>query len=205
MEDNNLKQQITDLLRANPTKRFRVEDVSDALGYHGSAAFKLIVQEFARLEREQIAVVTSEGEFQLNEKARTLNGVFHANDKGFGFVAYDDELPDAYIAPDNTMLALNGDEVDMEIVRAADPHSDRGPEGKVTGIDVHHYTHVVGAFTQTDDDKGYYGQVRLTDKKLSRYKFYVVDTGLKPTPEVVTAEITEYPNADHPLARGWDC
>ncbi len=48
---------------------------------------------------------------------------------------------------------------------------------------------------------GYYGQVRLTDKKLSRYKFYVVDTGLKPTPgEVVTAEITEYPNADHPLA-----
>ncbi|WP_203649668.1 ribonuclease R [Secundilactobacillus yichangensis] len=201
MEDNNLKQQITDLLRANPTKRFRVEDVSNALGYHGSAAFKLIVQEFARLEREQIAVVTNEGEFQLNEKERTLNGVFHANDKGFGFVAYDDELPDAYIAPDNTMLALNGDEVDMEIVRAADPHSDRGPEGKVTGIDVHHYTHVVGAFMQTDDDMGYYGQVRLTDKKLSRYKFYVVDTGLKPTPgEVVTAEITEYPNADHPLA-----
>ncbi|KRK99509.1 ribonuclease R [Secundilactobacillus odoratitofui DSM 19909 = JCM 15043] len=201
MEDNKLKQQIEDLLRANPTKRFRVEDVSDALGYHGSAAFKLIVQEFARLEREKIVTVTGDGEFQLDEKARVLTGIFHANDKGFGFVAYDDELPDAYIAPDNTMMALNGDEVSMEIVRPADPRSDKGPEGKVTAITEHHYTHVVGGFLQTEDDMGYYGQVRLTDKKLSRYKFYVVDTGLKPTPgEVVTAEITEYPNADHPLA-----
>ncbi|MTV82454.1 ribonuclease R [Secundilactobacillus folii] len=201
MEDNNLKQQISEILRANPSKRFRVEDVSDALGYHGSAAFKLIVQELAQLEREKIAVVTTDGEFQLNEKARQLTGIFHANDKGFGFVAYDDELPDAFIAPDDTMMALNGDEVDMEIVRAADPHSDRGPVGKVTGIEEHHYTHVVGDFIQTNDDMGYYGQVRLTDKKLSRYKFYVVDTGLKPTPgEVVTAEITEFPNSDHPLA-----
>lgn len=201
MEDNKLKQQIEDLLRANPTKRFRVEDVSDALGYHGSAAFKLIVQEFARLEREKIVTVTGDGEFQLDEKARVLTGIFHANDKGFGFVAYDDELPDAYIAPDNTMMALNGDEVSMEIVRPADPRSDKGPEGKVTAITEHHYTHVVGGFLQTEDDMGYYGQVRLTDKKLSRYKFYVVDTGLKPTPgEVVTAEITEYPNAEHPLA-----
>ncbi|WP_461243002.1 ribonuclease R [Secundilactobacillus muriivasis] len=201
MEDNNLKQQIEDLLRANPTKRFRVEDVSDALHYHGSAAFKLIVSELARLEREKTVVVTSEGEFQLDEKARTLTGIFHANDKGFGFVAYDDELPDAYVAPDNTMSALNGDEVEMEIVRPADPRSDKGPEGKVTGIAEHHYTHVVGAFTQTEDDMGYYGQVHLTDKKLARYKFYIVDTGLQPTPgEVVTAEITEYPNSDHPLA-----
>ncbi len=59
-----------------------------------------------------------------------LTGIFHANDKGFGFVAYDDELPDAYIAPDNTMMALNGDEVSMEIVRPADPRSDKGPEAK---------------------------------------------------------------------------
>lgn len=53
MEDNNLKQQIADLLRANPDTTYRVEDISDALHYHGSAAFKLIVQELARLEREK--------------------------------------------------------------------------------------------------------------------------------------------------------
>ncbi len=182
-------------------KKFRVEDVSDALHYHGSAAFKLIVQELARLERDKVAVVTGDSEFQLDPKARVLTGIFHSNDKGFGFVAYDDDLPDAYIAPDNTKLALNGDEVEMEIVRPADPRSDRGPEGKVTGIATHHYTQVVGEFLQTDDDKGYYGQVRLTDKKLKRYSFYVVDTGLKPTPgEVVTAEITEFPTTEHPLA-----
>lgn len=201
MEDNKLKQQIEDLLRANPEQRFNVEAISDALGYHGSAAFKLIVQELARLEREKVVVVINDSEFRLDEKARMLTGIFHANDKGFGFVAYDDDLPDAYIAPDNTMMALNGDQVTIEIVRPADPRSDKGPEGKVTGIAEHHYTNVVGSFSQTEDDMGYYGQVHLTDKKLSRYKFYIVDTGLQPTTgEVVTAEITEYPNADHPLA-----
>ncbi|KRK48098.1 ribonuclease R [Secundilactobacillus kimchicus] len=201
MEDNNLKQQIADLLRANPDTTYRVEDISDALHYHGSAAFKLIVQELARLEREKIVSVTGEGQFHLDPKARVLTGVFHSNDKGFGFVAYDDELPDAYIAPDNTMMALNLDEVEIEIVRPADPRSDKGPEGKVTKIAEHHYHQVVGEFLQTDDDHGYLGQVRLTDKKLSRYKFYVTNVGLNPTPgEVVTAEITEFPSADHPLA-----
>ncbi|GAK48499.1 exoribonuclease R [Secundilactobacillus oryzae JCM 18671] len=201
MQDNNLKNQIIDLLQKNPDKSYSVEDISDALKYHGAAAFKLIVQEMAALERDKQSIVTDTGRFQLNPATRVLTGIFHGNDKGFGFIAYSDEEPDAYIAPDNTLSALNGDEVEMEIVRRATPGSDKGPEGKVLKITAHHYDHVVGEFQKTDDDNGYYGQIRLTDKKLKRFKFYVSDNGLKPTPgEVVTADITEYPNAQHPLA-----
>lgn len=199
MQDNDLKNKIENVLRTYPENVFTVEKIADVLRYHGSAAFKLIVQELAGLERDGVAVVTQEGKFQLNPEKQKLSGIFHANDKGFGFVAYDDLAPDAYIAPDNTMNALNGDTVDMEIVRPAQPGSDKGPEGKVTAITDRKYKRVVGPFTKSDDDNGYYGQVKLTDKKIAKYQFYINDVGLHPTPgEVITAQITEYPNAKHP-------
>ncbi len=199
MQDNDLKIQIENVLRTYPDNVFTVEKIADVLRTHGSAAFKLIVQELAALERDGIAVVTDEGKFQMNPDKQKLTGTFHANDKGFGFVAYDETAPDAYIAPDNTMNALNGDTVEMEIVRPAQPGSDRGPEGKVVGIAEHKYTRVVGPFQVSDDDKGYIGQLTLNDKKIAKYKFYINDVGLKPTPgEVITAQITEYPDAKHP-------
>lgn len=199
MQDNDLKNQIENVLRTYPDNVFTVEKIADVLRSHGSAAFKLIVQELASLERDKVAVVTEDGKFQLNPDKQQLSGIFHANDKGFGFVAYDENAPDAYIAPDNTMNALNGDTVEMEIVRPAQPGSDRGPEGKVTKIAEHKYTRVVGPFEKTDDHKGYIGQLTLNDKKIAKYKFYINDVGLKPTPgEVITAQITEYPSTKHP-------
>jgi len=200
---DNLKSDLTAFFRAHSDQNYTVEDISDALHYHGSAAFKLIVQELAQLERDGLVQVTEHGHFQLDPSQRTLTGIFHGNDKGFGFVAYDENKiePDAYIAPNNTLRALNGDTVKIEIVRAGDPRSGKGPEGKVTEIVEHHYEQVVGEFMKTDDDAGYLGQVRLTDKKVMKYKFYVTDVGLNPTPgEVVTAEITEYPSDAHPDA-----
>ncbi|MFT9272926.1 MAG: ribonuclease R, partial [Lentilactobacillus hilgardii] len=134
MQDNDLKTEIENVLRTYPDNEFSVEKIADVLRYHGSESFKLIVQELAGLERDGIAVVTQDGKFQMNPDKQKLSGIFHANDKGFGFVAYDDIAPDAYIAPDNTMNALNGDTVEMEIVKPAEPGSDRGPEGKVTSI-----------------------------------------------------------------------
>ncbi|WP_125544411.1 ribonuclease R [Levilactobacillus lindianensis] len=202
MQDN-LKNDLTAFFRAHSDESYTVEDISDALHYHGSAAFKLIVQELAQLERDGLVQVTEHGHFQLDPSQRTLTGIFHGNDKGFGFVAYDEDKiePDAYIAPNNTLRALNGDTVKIEIVRAGDPRTGKGPEGKVTEIVEHHYEQVVGEFMQTDDDAGYLGQVRLTDKKIMKYKFYVTNVGLNPTPgEVVTAEITEFPNEAHPDA-----
>ncbi|MBX6947095.1 ribonuclease R [Levilactobacillus brevis] len=203
MQDNTLKTDLTAFFRSHSDQSYTVEGISDALHYHGSAAFKLIVQELAQLERDGLVQVTDHGHFQLDPSQRTLTGIFHGNDKGFGFVAYDENKiePDAYIAPDNTLRALNGDTVKIEIIRPGDPRSGKGPEGKVTEIVEHHYEQVVGEFMQTDDDAGYLGQVRLTDKKVMKYKFYVTNVGLNPTPgEVVTAEITEYPSAEHPDA-----
>ncbi|MBW1605941.1 ribonuclease R [Lactobacillus sp. Sy-1] len=199
MEDNKLKDEIEAVLKQNAKTSFEVSEISDELGYHGSEAFKLIIQELARLEREEKALVTEEGKFTVNPKSMKPQGIFHANAKGFGFVDFDETESDAFIAPDYTMHAMNGDTVEIEILKPAAPGSDQGPQAKVTKILEHNYTQVVGEFIQTGDDNGYYGQVQLKDKKIMNYKFYITEVGLKPTAgEVVTAEITEYPNDDHP-------
>ncbi|MCL0330119.1 ribonuclease R [Apilactobacillus xinyiensis] len=198
MIEKSLKEELQTVLDNNIDKSFSVEMLADELGYHGSNAFKLIVQSMAELEREKKSIVTSDGKFQSSMN-NSLQGIFHANPKGFGFVAYDENLSDAFIAPDNTMNAMNGDTVAIKIVRKAEKGSDKGPEAKITDIVERSYQQVVGEFFKTDDDNGYYGQVKLKDKKLSNFKFYVTEVGLTPTPgEVVTAEITEYPSAEHP-------
>ncbi|WP_180337981.1 ribonuclease R [Fructilactobacillus sanfranciscensis] len=198
MEDNKLKNEIKNELVSHLEKPYSVEDLADALKYHGSAAFKLIVQELAILERERAVVVTHDGNFKINSSELKIEGVFHSNSKGFGFVGFDDDSEDAFIAPDDTMNAMNIDRVEVQITKPAEKGSDRGPAGKVIKILERHYTHVVGEFFKTTDDQGYIGQIKLKDKKLAGYRCYVTDAGINPTPgEVVLVDITEYPNEKH--------
>ncbi|WP_429970666.1 ribonuclease R [Fructilactobacillus sp. Tb1] len=199
MEDNKLKNEIKQELASHPDNAYSVENLADALKYHGAAAFKLIVQELAVLERERTVVVTHDGNFKINPSELKIEGVFHSNPKGFGFVGFDDDQEDAFIAPDDTMNAMNLDRVEIQITKPAEKGGDRGPAAKVTKILEHHYTHVVGEFFKTTDDQGYLGQVKLKDKKLAGYRCYITDAGINPTPgEVVLADITEYPNAKTP-------
>ncbi len=44
-----------------------------------------------------------------------------------------------YINPDHTLHALNGDQVEVKILRPAKAGSDQGPEGQVTRIVEHKY------------------------------------------------------------------
>ncbi|ANZ58442.1 ribonuclease R [Fructilactobacillus lindneri] len=201
MQENKLKTEIETELKSHPNEGFDVEKIADALDYHGSSAFKLIVQALAELERDRTVVVTTDGSFKINPSELKIERIFHSNSKGFGFVAYDDDLQDAFIAPDDTMNAMNLDKVEIQIIKPAGKGSDRGPQAKVVKIIERHYDHVVGEFFKTREDNGYIGQLKVKDKKLDGIRCYVADAGLHPTPgEIVTADITEYSNAKTPDA-----
>ena len=196
--DKNLKRNIVKVLKNNPQDHFSVSQLADHLGIQGAAAFKAIVQQIAELEREQLVIVVDDDQFSINPMKIELEGTFHSNPKGFGFVSYDETQMDAFIAPDDTKHAMNGDIVGMRIIRKSDD-ADKGPQGVVTRIKERHYTQVVGAFTQSGDNHGYYGQIKLKDTKLAGISFFVNKVGLTPTSgEVVTADITQYPNDEHP-------
>ncbi|WP_461240470.1 ribonuclease R [Paucilactobacillus sp. N302-9] len=197
-EINNVKEQIAKHLQGNAEISYSAEKLATQLNMNDANEFKLIIQALAQLEREHEVQVTDRGEFQSIPKKPILTGIFHGNDKGFGFVAYDPDEPDIYINPDHTMHALNGDEVEVDILRPSKPGSDRGPEGQVTSIITHHYAQVVGEFKLTNES-GYIGEVVIKDKKISSYQFLVTDQGLKPSEgEVITADVTQYPTDEHP-------
>ena len=113
----NLKEQIQQHLQENSELSFSAEKLAAQLGLQGADQFTTIIQTLAQLEREKEVQVTDRGEFQAEPKKPVLSGIFHGNDKGFGFVAYDPDEPDIYVNPDHTMHALNGDEVEVDILR----------------------------------------------------------------------------------------
>ncbi|MBC6498415.1 hypothetical protein H7R52_05245 [Weissella confusa] len=94
---------------------------SEYKGYVGSirltdkkfASFEFLVKEggVSAKERGGKVKVNEEGAFQYDAEKEGIIGVFKSNDKGFGFVHYDDKEEDVFINPDNTMFAVQGDEV----------------------------------------------------------------------------------------------
>lgn len=196
--NNKLKDQINSYLTDNAGVSFSAEKVARILGMDSADQFTPVVQTLAELEREKKVQVNERGEFEAVIKPTEIVGTFHGNDKGFGFVNYDPDLPDIYINPDHTLHALNGDQVAVKILRAAKPGSDQGPEGQVTRIAEHNYDKIVGEFKQ-ETVGDYIGEVLLKDKKLANYRFFVNNLGLKPMDgQVVTATVATYPDDESP-------
>ncbi|MDE6948989.1 MAG: ribonuclease R, partial [Limosilactobacillus sp.] len=100
MTTNNLKEKILTHLTDNAGVSYSAEKLAHQLGMDDAEHFTPIVQSLAQLEREKKVQVTDRGEFEAVIKQQPLIGTFHGNDKGFGFVDYDPDLPDMYINPD---------------------------------------------------------------------------------------------------------
>ena len=196
----NLKDEISAFLTKNAGISYSAERIAHALNMDNADQFTPIIQTLAQLEREKKVRVTDKGEFEAVIKQEPITGTFHGNDKGFGFVEYDPDLPDMYVNPDHTLHALNGDTVAVKVLRPGDPAAGQGPEAQVTKIIDHNYERVVGEFKQ-ETVGNYIGEILLKDKKLSQYRFFVTDKGLKPMDgEVVTATVTTYPSDESPQA-----
>ncbi|QBO35502.1 ribonuclease R [Periweissella cryptocerci] len=197
MNEQNLQEQLASFLKANHTQSFSAQVLTDGLRLDDANAFTKVVQALAQLERDHKVTVNEAGEFQFAPE-NVVIGIFHGNDKGFGFVNFDADALDIFVSPANTLHALNGDEVQAEITRKSNDPA-KGPEGKVTEIITRKYEKVVGAFSAGSEKAGYIGSIRLTDKKIMSYEFLVKDSGLHPQDgEVVTADVVTYPTDEAP-------
>ncbi|ETJ38723.1 hypothetical protein Q604_UNBC07245G0001, partial [human gut metagenome] len=138
------------------------------------------------------------GKYQYNPNTGYTLGAYRANDKGFGFVKYDDELPDFFINPENTLQAMQGDQVRVSTIKPS-PSPDRGPEGKVEEILEHAYENIVGTFSLGSEVKDMIGELKISDKKAINFKVLIDKTGLSPNDgQVVVAEVTRFPDKVHP-------
>ena len=119
-----LKAQLNGFLKANSSQSFSAQNLADGLRMNDSAGYKQVVNALNALVRSGDAL-DREQQYQYNPNAGYTLGEYRANDKGFGFVKYDDELPDFFINPENTLQAMQGDRVRVETIKPS-PSPDRG-------------------------------------------------------------------------------
>nr|WP_321314855.1 ribonuclease R [uncultured Ligilactobacillus sp.] len=202
MEKQEIINQLYKKFNEEPNKHFTVKQLAEYLNMDKGAQFKFVVQALTQMEHEDQLGFDDDNRFFLKKEMPHFDGIFHANDRGFGFVTVDPEQPDYFINPLNTLSALNGDEVEIQMVTPGDPAHEVRPEGKVVEIKGHALTQVVGEFKNDDESNlpaGIIGTLHLTDKKMTNLQVLVEDKGLHPVPgEVVLADITAYPSSNLP-------
>ena len=110
-------------------RHFTVQELADYLDMNHGAQFKFVVQALTQMEHDDQLGFDDDNRFYLKKPMPHYEGVFHANDRGFGFVTIDPDEPDFFINPLNTLSALNGDEVEIEMVTPGDPEHEVRPEG----------------------------------------------------------------------------
>ena len=117
-----------------------------------------------------------------------VEGIYKKNQRGFGFVKIDDREDEIYIAKEDSLNALNGDRVLIEITE--EQNKVKRAEGKIKKIVKHEKETVVGTFQESrnfgfvvPDDKAF-----GTDIFISKGKFLNAKNNQK-----VVVKITKYP------------
>lgn len=193
-----IKEKILSFLADSQKQSFSMEEISAGLGLKQSADFKSLVKTIAMMEREKSVVFTPKGKIKLPAKEVLVEGIFRANERGFGFVSIEGEESDVYVSKENTGYALNGDTVQIDIIQPANHLEGRTAEGKVVGIVQRSMTQVVGEFFPYDSEKrqetDLYGYVVPQDKKLSNYQILIAAEGIQPVEgSICVVEVTHYP------------
>ncbi|MBO0469612.1 ribonuclease R [Enterococcus sp. DIV0242_7C1] len=203
MTKQTIKENILFFMENHSKKSFSMEEIAEGLKLQKSADFKLLVQTVAAMEREKSVEFTKKGKIKLRQKDVTVEGIFRANERGFGFVTIDPEEADVYIPKEAVNFAMDGDTVAIDIVQTADPFSDRGAEGKIVEIKTRAITQVVGEFIAYDDkevsETDLYGYAVPKDKKMAGLTFNIAAQGIKPVDgSIVIVEVTHYPEKEYP-------
>lgn len=200
-----IKEKIVLFLETSPKKSYSIEELSQELQLQKADDFKGLVQTVATMEREKSVVFTKTGNIQLPQKTVLVEGLFRANERGFGFVSIEGEENDIYISKDNTNFALNGDTVKIDIMASANQLEGKTSEGKVKEIVKRSMTQVVGEFVPYGEEErqetDLYGYVVPQDKKLNNYKIFIAAEGIQPVEGTVcVVEVTHYPEPAYPNA-----
>jgi len=117
-------------------------------------------------------------------------GIYRKNQKGYGFVKIDEQEEEIYIARENSLNALNGDTVSIEILQEANKEKDKKAEGKIVKIIRHEKDTVVGTFQKSRN----FGFVVPDDKNFGTDIFISKSNwGKARNNHKVMVKITQYP------------
>ena len=120
-------------------------------------------------------------------------GTYRKNQKGYGFVKIEEQEEEIYIAKENSLNALNGDTVSIEILQEANKEKDKKAEGKIVKIIRHEKDTVVGTFQKSRN----FGFVVPDDKNFGTDIFISKSNwGKARNNHKVMVKITQYPKKE---------
>ncbi len=139
------------------------------------------------LEQEYKIQKNRKNRYRISEKTY-YEGVYRKSQKGFGFVMLENKQEEIYISKDNSLNALNGDRVLIEITE--EKNKLKSAEGKIVKILKHEKDTVVGIFQNNKnfgfvvpDDKNFGTDIYISKK----------DFGKARNNHKVLVQITKYP------------
>jgi ribonuclease R len=199
-----IKDKVLDFLRDMKSKAISIKELAYALNQNKAKDFKLLVKAVAKLKSTGQIKFNKKGKIYLSQKDTVFEGVFRANDRGFGFVTIAEEEQDVFIPAGSAAFAMDKDLVKLKIVQQAS-FKERGAEGIVLEIVHRATTQIVGTFEAYAKESvaatDLYGVVFSKNKKLQNYRTYIEATGLKPADgSVVIVELTHYANEEFPFS-----
>lgn len=150
--------------------------------------YNVFLEVLGKLELELKIQKNRKSKYRLTDKVY-YDGIYRKNQKGFGFVKIDIENDEEiYISKENSLNALNGDRVLVEILE--DKNKIKSAEGKVVRILKHEKDTIVGIFQNNKsfgfvipDDRNFGTDIFISKK----------DFGKARNNHKVLVKITKYP------------
>ena len=140
-----------------------------------------------KLELEMKVQKNRKSRYRIAEKIY-YDGIYRKNQKGFGFVKLEEQEDEIYISKDNSLNALNGDRVLIEIIE--EKNKVKRAEAKVVRILKHEKDTIVGIFQNNKnfgfvvpDDRSFGTDIFISKK----------DMGKARNNHKVLVKITKYP------------
>lgn len=191
------------VFQEEPQASYSVNELSKRFNYRGSKNFKRLIKALNFLEGIHQIQLTAHNKYQLAQSQDTVEGIFRAHDRGFGFISYDEDKSDLFVPPHRTNEAMEGDRVKARIIKEVDPQTGKGSEAEILSIVERASAQLVGEFfaysPQQRQETGYLGYVIPNEKGSSRMTIFIEEGGIQPVDHsIVVVKIKEYPTTAQP-------
>ena len=180
------EQKILDFMKHKDYVPMKAKEIATIMMVPKSE-YKEFLEILDKLEAEFKIQKNRKSKYRLMEKTY-YDGIYRKNQKGFGFVKLENEDDEIYISKENSLNALNGDRVLIEIIQES--NKEKSAEAKVVKILKHEKDTVVGIFQNSKnfgfvvpDDKSFGTDIFISKK----------DMGKARNDHKVLVKITKYP------------
>ena len=180
------EQKILDLMKNNEYVPMKAKEIAMIMGVPKNE-YNNFLEVLGKLELEFKIERNRKNRYKLMQKTY-YDGIYRKNQKGFGFVRIEGQEDEIYISKENSLNALNGDRVLIEILE--EKNKVKKAEGVVVKILQHEKDTIVGIFQNSKnfafvvpDDKNF-----GTDIFISKNNFGKARNNHK-----VLVKITKYP------------